>query len=1039
MSSAGYSTLQIIPSLQGFEARLDRQLASTLPGIGRTAGGRLGDSMSDGFQTSTSKMAGYARTAAATATVALGAGAVAAGAWGLSIAAANEQAQISFETMLGSASKASAFLGDLRDFAAETPFEFPELQTAASSLISAGVEAGKVIPIMTTLGDVTAGMGTGSEGIRRATVALQQMQAAGRITAEDLNQLRDAGIPVYDLLAAATGRAKSEVTALASAGKLGKTELDQLMGALESGAGLERFSGLMDKQAESLTGLVSTAKDVLGQGLATAMEPVVVRLKDLLPLATSFGEEAMPKVADGLSAALDAGEDFAAWVRPIASDVGEALLPVLEDLVDIGQDSLPTALGIAGGALEAAAAVIVPLAGAVSDVTGFLADHQGVVLAVAGAYAGSKIIDLLEGTGAGFDRLAFRLYDATGALAGSGLGQNLAMIGSGAREVAADLFAVPDAAQRMTGGATAGLSKISAGLKGVANTSVSASTAWTAAFAGIAVGAAGASAVLDSWRDKGRERAEELLAGIELDPTNFENYTDGIQEMSNRRAELLDEMNSGGTGFAEDERLEAQIVSIDEAIEAALPTMERMGDGLSAFSARTGLTTEQIEQLASAAGVDLVGAFKANGEAAPALVSKWEELQEAAKLTGVDMDEALALDPGVLEANAKVIEAAQAAVAAAFSEFGDVLQLTDDPVDPKRLADAREAVAEAEERLRSVRSEGDAAEIDQAREDLEDARQAVEDLLATDSPLDREKIAEFYRDVIADTEEFSANIQRAIEMGYDPQLVSRLLQAGPAEAGPILEQLVGDVTGSYVEMVNAAEREIADLNSFAVEAARLTQIAISTTGAQGQQMSEDLDEVTAISIEMMRSKGQATIEDLARVAGVSEEEVVRIARSYGIEIDKVRTKTQQLIDELSPTGLLAGLAGDYGEGLGNRWGGMYEFAKGGMTGAQMLGPGPTLFKWREPETGGEAFVPRFGDQARSEAIVGAVARDWLGGEFVPAKELAKRTGGGGGAGGGRRSKGRRVAPQEHRVVHEFAGRQVRRETGDEILFGGDRR
>jgi len=214
--------------------------------------------------------------------VATGAGAVVVGltaagaagvAYGVKVASGNEQAEISFTTMLGSAQKASSFLKDLQQFAATTPFEFPELQTAASSLISAGIEADKVIPIMRTLGDVTSGMGTGSEGVQRATVALQQMSAAGRITGEDLNQLRDAGVPVFDLLAAATGKSKAEIVKLAQAGKLGKDELGQLMKALEDGKGLERFSGLMDKQSQSLQGLASTLKDTLGQGLADAVRP----------------------------------------------------------------------------------------------------------------------------------------------------------------------------------------------------------------------------------------------------------------------------------------------------------------------------------------------------------------------------------------------------------------------------------------------------------------------------------------------------------------------------------------------------------------------------------------------------------------------------------------------------------------------------------------------------------------------------------------------------------------------------------------------
>jgi tape measure domain-containing protein len=201
---------------------------------------------------------------------------------GLSTAADMEQAKIAFTTMLGSASKAQSFINDLSKFAAETPFDFPGLQKASSSLISAGIDANKVIPIMRTLGNVTSGMGTGAEGIQRATIALQQMNAAQKISGEDLNQLRDAGIPVYDLLAKALGKTKAEVVQLAQKGKLGKDALDKMMKALESGQGLERFNGLMEKQSQSLTGIISTLKDNFSMGLAKAMEPAIPIIKNVL-------------------------------------------------------------------------------------------------------------------------------------------------------------------------------------------------------------------------------------------------------------------------------------------------------------------------------------------------------------------------------------------------------------------------------------------------------------------------------------------------------------------------------------------------------------------------------------------------------------------------------------------------------------------------------------------------------------------------------------------------------------------------------------
>ncbi|TIC78776.1 tape measure protein [Nocardioides sp. GY 10127] len=245
---------------------------------------------------------------AAAGTTALVGVAAAAATIGIKTASSMQQAKIGFTTMLGSAKKASTFLRSLAKFAARTPFEFTDLQTAASSLVSVGIETDKVIPIMTTLGNVTAGMGTGSEGIQRATVALQQMTAAQKISGEDLNQLRDAGVPVYDLLAAALGKTKGEVVQLASAGKLGKKALDAMMHALETGQGLERFNGLMDKQSQSLAGMWSTLSDTVTMGLARAFKPAVPLLTDLTGEAAKLVQKGIKPLKQWVAAAADEGQ-----------------------------------------------------------------------------------------------------------------------------------------------------------------------------------------------------------------------------------------------------------------------------------------------------------------------------------------------------------------------------------------------------------------------------------------------------------------------------------------------------------------------------------------------------------------------------------------------------------------------------------------------------------------------------------------------------------------------------------------------------------
>jgi TP901 family phage tail tape measure protein len=68
-----------------------------------------------------------------------------------------------------------------------------------------------------------------------------------------------------------------------------------------------------------------------------------------------------------------------------------------------------------------------------------------------------------------------------------------------------------------------------------------------------------------------------------------------------------------------------------------------------------------------------------------------------------------------------------------------------------------------------------------------------------------------------------------------------------------------------------------------------------------------------------------------------------------------------------------------------RWGGITEHAADGLLrDAAMYSPtGPARYAFAEPSTGGEAFVPKFGDYARSTQILDRAAR-WYGGRFAPA-------------------------------------------------------
>jgi len=62
----------------------------------------------------------------------------------------------------------------------------------------------------------------------------------------------------------------------------------------------------------------------------------------------------------------------------------------------------------------------------------------------------------------------------------------------------------------------------------------------------------------------------------------------------------------------------------------------------------------------------------------------------------------------------------------------------------------------------------------------------------------------------------------------------------------------------------------------------------------------------------------------------------------------------------------------------NRWGNIHHAETGLLNQAAAWGAGDTMYAFREPATGGEAFIPKNGDMDRSRAIWEYVGENWLG-------------------------------------------------------------
>lgn len=280
------------------------------------------------------KVAGTAGVAIAGAAAT---GAAAAITLGIKTAAALEQAQIGFTTLIGSGRKAEKFLADLKKFAAGTPFELPGLIESSRTLMGVGLDAKKVIPLLTAFGDTAGAVGVGQEAFQRVMVATSQAISAGKFAAGDLNQIMNNGIPIWKILADATGKPVPKLRELASQGKLLTKDVLPLLQKQMN----KDYGGAMAKQSKTLVGLWSTLKDTVQLALADAIQPMVPLLRTAIPKAAKLAGDGIKGFSRAIETAFTFGgktktvidQFLAGWRGGVRATKNEAGKTKLESFV----------------------------------------------------------------------------------------------------------------------------------------------------------------------------------------------------------------------------------------------------------------------------------------------------------------------------------------------------------------------------------------------------------------------------------------------------------------------------------------------------------------------------------------------------------------------------------------------------------------------------------------------------------------------------------------------------------------------------------
>lgn len=169
-----------------------------------------------------------------------------------------QQLEIKFTSMLHSGEKAKKLMGELVDFAANTPFDLKGVSQSATQLVAYGTAADGVIDRLTRLGNIAAGL---SQPIGDLVYLYGTSMTQGKLMTQDLNQFAGRGVPIFEELAKVIGVNKDEIRGLAEQGKISFSYLEQVVDNLTNKGGM--FYNLMENQSKTVSGKISNLGDTI--------------------------------------------------------------------------------------------------------------------------------------------------------------------------------------------------------------------------------------------------------------------------------------------------------------------------------------------------------------------------------------------------------------------------------------------------------------------------------------------------------------------------------------------------------------------------------------------------------------------------------------------------------------------------------------------------------------------------------------------------------------------------------------------------------
>ena len=200
--------------------------------------------------------------------------------------------QNSLNVVFKSAENGQAAMQFINDFAQRTPFDIQTLSKAMIQLGGAGIAPTE--KMLETMGDA-ASVTTDKIGAFEAMTKLVTRSVGGGLGLEELEQLADRGIPVYQILTKELGLTRNEVSEFGKDAAGAKKLVDALFTGLdkEFGGAMQQGSKLLSTSLSNLGIAATDLMVTMGNALSPALIDLANQLQSMLnnskPLANAIG------------------------------------------------------------------------------------------------------------------------------------------------------------------------------------------------------------------------------------------------------------------------------------------------------------------------------------------------------------------------------------------------------------------------------------------------------------------------------------------------------------------------------------------------------------------------------------------------------------------------------------------------------------------------------------------------------------------------------------------------------------------------------